>query len=202
MATAKKPKTKPNFLHHAYRLRVELAHIKPTIWRMVWVDSAMSLHQLHHILQAAMGWTDAHLHQFTIDGKRYGVPSPEDLWEPPLIDERKTKLGKLLKPKLRFSYWYDFGDDWMHQILVEEVQGIEEPYGAAEVVGGENACPPEDCGGPHSYQQFLEDLQTQPDCTEVQEFLHWAGEDFDPTRFDRFASNAALLRMAWNGWGK
>ena len=31
--------------------------------------------------------------------------------------------------------------------------------------------------------------------------MQWAGEDFDPLRFDRRAANAALLRMAWNAWG-
>jgi len=32
------------------------------------------------------------------------------------------------------------------------------------------------------------------------EFLKWAGKDFDPVRFDRFAANAALERTAWDRW--
>lgn len=55
-------------------LRVELLGVSPSIWRKLWVSNIMTLAHLHHILQAAMGWTDAHLHQFTIEGVRYGPP--------------------------------------------------------------------------------------------------------------------------------
>ncbi|MCK9189805.1 hypothetical protein [Acidithiobacillus sp.] len=70
MATPRGPKTSP---HHAYLLQVTLEGIDPPIWRLVWVESDMSLHALHHILQAAMGWTGAHLHEFTIDGSARGI---------------------------------------------------------------------------------------------------------------------------------
>jgi hypothetical protein len=32
--------------------------------------------------------------------------------------------------------------------------------------------------------------------------LDWVGGDFDANAFDKRAANAALLKMAWNGWGK
>ena len=51
-----------------YRLRIELDNVKPTIWRRVWVEGHASLLNLHHTIQAAMGWTDAHLHEFQIGG--------------------------------------------------------------------------------------------------------------------------------------
>ena len=79
----------------------------------------MSLHTLHHILQATMGWTDAHLHEFTIDGRHYGIAHPDDLREEPIQDERKAKPGSLLKKGLSFSYLYDFGDSWNHLIGVK-----------------------------------------------------------------------------------
>lgn len=34
----------------------------------------------------------------------------------------------------------------------------------------------------------------------AREFLAWAGEGFDPNRFDRHAANAALSRISWNRW--
>jgi len=74
MAVARKPAarrpTAPT--HKRYRLHIELAEIKPAIWRQLWVEGQMNLFQLHHIIQAAMAWTDAHLHDFSIAGKRYG----------------------------------------------------------------------------------------------------------------------------------
>ena len=74
-----------------------------------------------------MGWTDAHLHEFTIDGRHYGIPPPDDLREEPIQDERKAKLGSLLKKGLSFSYLYDFGDSWNHLIGVKKVETRTNP---------------------------------------------------------------------------
>ena len=71
---------------------MELLGVSPSIWRKLWVSNIMTLAHLHHILQAAMGWTDAHLHQFTIEGVRYGPPHPED--DDFLVDERKPASEK------------------------------------------------------------------------------------------------------------
>jgi hypothetical protein len=188
--------------HIRYRLRVELRGVTPTIWRQVWVEGEMSLLQLHHILQAAMGWSDAHLHEFTIRGVHYATPHPEDDPTRLPIDERKVRLQDVLDPELKFEYQYDFGDDWAHKIQVELTESQAELQGAAHVEAGERACPPEDCGGSHGYQQFLDRQREDPHDEEVTSFLDWAGDDFDPDRFDRHAANAALMRMAWNRWGE
>lgn len=186
----------------AYLLRIELEAIKPPIWRQVWVEGQMSLIQLHHILQLAMGWTDAHLHEFSINGVTYATPHPEDDRERKIIDERRIKLQRVLKPDFAFEYVYDFGDHWRYLIRVEQVNAIKQPQGAAFVEAGARACPPEDCGGIFGYQEFLENLKTKPKGRAVKEFQRWAGGDFDPERFDRRAANAALLHMAWNHWGE
>ncbi|CDQ10961.1 conserved protein of unknown function [Acidithiobacillus ferrivorans] len=44
-------------------------------------------------------------------------------------------------------------------------------------------------------------MREDPKSEDVQSFLQWAGEDFDPGPFDRHAANAALLRVVWNRWG-
>ncbi|WCE92918.1 plasmid pRiA4b ORF-3 family protein [Acidithiobacillus ferriphilus] len=208
MATSRKPcrLQAQSKQAYSYLLQVELEDITPTIWRQVWVDSGMSLHTLHHVLQAAMGWTDAHLHEFSINGKRYALPDPEDDPKRLPVDERKVLLGQILEPGLEFKYLYDYGDSWTHVIRVEEVNPITEPagckpYGVAFVDAGQGACPPEDSGGAPGYQDSLDLLREDPESEDAQSFLQWAGEDFDPGRFDRHAANAALLRMAWNRWG-
>ena len=62
-----------------------------------------------------MGWTNSHLHQFTIDGRHYSIPSSED-WEP-VIDERRHFLNQIAPlEKRKFVYEYDFGDTWERQL--------------------------------------------------------------------------------------
>lgn len=198
MTTSRKPKGKQAY---SYLLQIELEDITPTIWRKVWVDSAMSLHTLHHVLQAAMGWTDAHLHEFSINGKRYSLPDPEDDLDLQPLDERKILLGQILGQGLEFKYLYDYGDSWSHVLRVVQVKPVAEPYGVAFVDEGQGACPPEDSGGAPGYQDSLDLLREDSESEDAQSFLQWVGEDFDPNRFDRRAANAALLRMAWNRWG-
>jgi len=61
-----------------YVLRIELKEIKPVIWRRFIVPSNITLDRLHDIIQIVMGFTDSHLHEFVIDGKRYTEePEPE-----------------------------------------------------------------------------------------------------------------------------
>lgn len=186
-----------------YRLRIELEGITPTIWRRLWIEDSVKLIKLHHALQAAMGWTDAHLHTFQIGGVSYATPHPDDETDRPVIDERVAQLGNVLEGISVFGYTYDFGDDWQHQITIERTtKATQMSRGYGFVEAGERACPPEDAGGPNGYQEFLDQLAKAPRSKEVREFRRWAGEDFDPDRFDRHAANAALLRMAWNQWGE
>lgn len=191
----------PSKAHSRYRLHVQLEDIEPTIWRTIWVEGQMSLGHLHHILQAAMGWTDAHLHQFDIKGLLYSVPQPDEDEPMPVLDERRILLKDVLKLNLQFEYLYDYGDSWRHRIVVDEVKKMDPPFGAAHVEEGAGACPPEDAGGTGEYEDFLNARKENRRSEEVVSFMTWAGEDFDPDRFDRHAANAALLRMAWNQWG-
>ena len=57
---------------NAVQIHVSLDDIEPAIWRRLVVPLHVTLVQLHHILQAAMGWTNSHLHQFEIGGLNYG----------------------------------------------------------------------------------------------------------------------------------
>src|SRR3954462_12596266 len=112
------PPTTPGNIHGAYILKVALRGVKPPIWRRLRVATDLTLRELHHVLQIALGWTDSHLHEFEIRGKRYGMPDPEeDFGEPPL-DEQDYELKDLLRKGNRFEYQYDFSDDWRHEIVV------------------------------------------------------------------------------------
>ena len=189
-------------------LRIEIDEITPAIWRRIEVDADITLRGLHHIIQAAFGWTSSHLHEFIMEGRTYAMldndgvlDSIEDLGQE-AFDDRKAKLQRLTYPRQTFSYQYDFGDSWMHSITVEKIESAEHKMGCTNIVDGQRACPPEDVGGPPGYEEFLNTIQKPPASQEGRDNLMWVGGPFDPDAFDRRISNSALLRMGWNGWGK
>ncbi len=173
-----------------YQLKITLQNVAPPIWRRVVVSGELTLLDLHHVIQIAMGWEDCHLHDFTINRQRYALPSDEDFDEP--RDESTTKLRDVLRARSRFVYVYDFGDDWHHVIQVEKATtdtALVEP----ECVDGERACPPEDSGGPWGYEEKLVALR-DPDDDETEYLREWMG-DFDPERFDLGSVNKKLGRL-------
>ena len=164
-----------------YQLKITLKDCRPPIWRRVQVSGDTTLAQLHWVIQTSMGWTDSHLHSFTIRGAEFGVPMPEfDFDEMELRDERPVKLSKVISgEKFKFSYLYDFGDSWEHEILVEKVLTADPDTDYPICIKGKRACPPEDCGGVWGYQEFLDAIQN-PKHPEHRRMLEWAGGSFDP----------------------
>ena len=187
-------------------LRIELVGTTPLVWRRITLDGRSSFANLHHVIQAAMGWHDAHLHQFRINNRYIGVPDPEsDAPEWHTEDERKVFLNRVLTDDAVFTYLYDFGDGWEHRLLVEKYDDSDDLRfgdGDAWVDAGERACPPEDCGGVGGFQDFLEKLENEPYSDESKELREGAGLDYDPAGFDRQAANAAIKRLLWNRWLK
>ena len=187
-------------------LRIELVGTTPLVWRRITLDGRSSFANLHHVIQAAMGWHDAHLHQFRINNRYIGVPDPEsDAPEWHTEDERKVFLNRVLTDDAVFTYLYDFGDGWEHRLHVEEYDDSDDlRFGDSDawVDAGERACPPEDCGGVGGFQDFLEKLEDEPYSDESKELREWAGLDYDPAGFDRQAANAAIKRLLWNRWLK
>jgi hypothetical protein len=173
-----------------YQLKITLKDSKPPIWRRVEVADDITLARLHRIIQVAMGWTDSHLHLFSLGRTDYGVPHPDDGGE--TRDERRYKLNQLLTaPKQKLSYEYDFGDSWTHEVLLEQVREPEPGATYPRCITGKRACPPEDCGGVWGYAEFVEAI-ADPEHPEHDELLEWVGGEFDPAAFDVAAVNAEL----------
>jgi hypothetical protein len=59
---------------------------------------------------------------------------------------------------------------------------------------GANACPPEDVGGAHGYQEFLAAI-ADSDHEDHDRYLEWVGGQFDPRQFDLDATNLALSKI-------
>ncbi len=115
-----------------YQFKIWLMDIEPQIWRKFEVFSNIPLDKLHIIIQAVMGWKNAHFHGFNAGGGiRYGKLDPDsDGYNDEILDESKAKLTNLVtKPKDRFTYDYDYGDGWSHMV---ELLKIREPQDNAQ----------------------------------------------------------------------
>lgn len=180
-----------------YQLQITLLDTKPRIWRRVVVDGAATLGQLHEVIQAAFGWWNYHLHEFEIDGKRYGMPDPDADWGEPARDESEVRLDRVAENGTTFDYVYDFGDNWHHRIVVEKVLPADSATTVPACTGGRRAGPPEDCGGTWGYRELLEIL-VDPTHPEHEERLTWLGGSFDPDAFDpaEFPENLEALETA------
>lgn len=171
------------------KLKVTLKNIKPPIWRRLLLPATMTLKDLHDAIQVSMGWEDCHLHVFDIEGRQYGIPTPE---MNDVAAEFRVRLEKLVHDGVKkFRYWYDFGDDWDHTIAIEGTMPAAEGARYPACIAGKRAGPPEDCGGPWGYAELLEILE-DPDHPEHEERLEWLGGGYDPDDFSVEAADVGL----------
>jgi hypothetical protein len=180
-----------------YQVRITLLHSRPPIWRRLLVPAELTLGQLHKTLQAALGWTNSHLHEFRVGGRTYGRPDWEDSFvgEPMPEDERKVRLdGILAKVGMKVIYTYDFGDGWEHEVVLEKVLAFETGHAYPFCLDGERHCPPEDCGGVPGYEDVLRVMRDRyhPEHTDT---LRWLGGKFDPEEFSVDKVNQGLERL-------
>ncbi len=187
-------------------VRVDLDGAKPPIWRRLALAGDLTLIDLHDVLQAAMGWTDSHLHQFVMG------PGARNLQKLPFltpyaesegdegIAESEVRLDEVVAAAGdRLYYEYDFGDGWDHTIEVESVAPYDDNEPRARCVAGKRACPPEDVGGIGGYLDLLAALADPTSAEEwTLERLEWIGRDFDPGNFDVTEADD-LVRRVVNG---
>ena len=123
-----------------------------------------------------MGWTDTHLHQFAIRGKQYWIPDEGDMALRKKIDERKHRLKDVVSRQTsRFTYEYDFGDLWAHELLVENILSPQAGVRYPVCLAGARTCPPEDVGGRVGYENLLEAIHN-PNHPQHEGYLEWIGE--------------------------
>lgn len=169
--------------------RIQLSKVtKPPVWRRVTVPDSFSFARFHYVIQEAFGWMNSHLYQFSEKGYAsdifIGEPSEDDWNE--VKDSSKIKLSKVFTKKgQRYTYIYDFGDDWVHKITLEEMDDIQAKQ--ADCISGKGACPPEDCGGPWGFEEFKETVNNpkHPEYDNMREWMGLAeGEQWDAAAFD------------------
>ena len=180
-----------------YQLKITLREVsEPPVWRRVLVPSDVTLADLHEVIQQAMGWENYHMHVFSSGGKEYGSQDRElghASDRNVLLSQVFTRRGK------RVRYTYDFGDDWGHDIVLEETRAAAPQETYPSCVAGQGACPPEDCGGAWGYAG-LKEILADPSHEDHQDMLEWlgldAGKDFDPSKFSVAEVNARLPVLA------
>jgi hypothetical protein len=174
-------------------LRIELLDVVPLVWRRVLVSNQWTLASLHRYLQWVMGWTDTHAHEFQVGAS---VVAPDwwihesrlDADASRYRDERRVSVAAVvseLGARGEFEYRYDMGDGWEHRIVIEAPSSslVNRDQPLPVCIAGENACPPDDVGGPHGYALFLEILG-DPTHEQHEDMVRWIGGVFDPKGFD------------------
>jgi Plasmid pRiA4b ORF-3-like protein len=180
-----------------YQLKITLRGVsKPPVWRRVLVPGGITLRDLHDVIQLAMGWEDDHLHVFSTGWQDFGPPG-NGLG---FADDGRVLLSQVLAgPGDRLRYTYDFGDDWEHDIVVEEIGPAAPGELVPSCVTGKGACPPEDCGGPWGYA-VLKEVLANPAHEDHLNLLQWlglgAGEDFDSKEFSAVDVSTRLSVLA------
>ncbi len=178
----------------AYQFKIQLQGIsKPPIWRVLKIPDNFSFHQFHLAIQNAFGWYNCHLYQFSEQGWRsdYSIQMQHEDSEADELDSGKTKIKNYFKETGdKMIYIYDFGDDWKHQVVLENITAdkILKP----QCINGKGKCPPEDIGGIPGFQRFLK-LSKNPKNPEYREMMEWLGlaegEIWDPNEFDLEEAN-------------
>jgi len=180
------------------RLRVSLADSDPEIWRLLEVDAALTLAELHDVLQLAFGWRDSHLHNFS-DHELYTRPTDlprigrePRIWgsDDPLIEpgegelpEREWTLAQVFDGfDGPLYYEYDFGDSWTH--LIELIERIDDDPDApkARLLRGKRRGPLDDSGGIGGYEEKLEILADpkHPEHDFIADWIHWVSGAWTP----------------------
>jgi hypothetical protein len=186
---------------YGFRVRLDLHGAKPPVWRRLELPGDLTLPRLHEVIQAAMGWSNSHLHRFRTGNDHrspyfvthFDVDEGEDgtLEDDVRLDQLVADKGDEL------WYEYDFGDGWDRKLVVEEV--LEEPPTTARCTGGRMACPPEDCGGIGGYEELAawvrsgyDDAQLPGVFDDAAHVRDWLPLDWHPDHFDVEEANAAL----------
>jgi len=103
----------------------EFAEANPVVSRTIQIRGDQTLARLHDAIFDAFDREEEHMYEFQVGGKRpmdrkakrYVLPEGDDGDSAGVVT--RTTLDALgLKKGQSFGYWFDFGDDWWHQISV------------------------------------------------------------------------------------
>lgn len=108
--------------YERYRLKVQPRENR-SVYRILEIGGNRSFADLSRAILKAFDFDEEHLYMFSLSQKPY---DPQGIYHP--MEEEKNKADKVrildvqLTKKKKILYLYDFGDDWMFDITVEDKQ--------------------------------------------------------------------------------
>ena len=175
------------------QIKVSLKDSSPLIWRRVQVPATQPLRGLSRIIQACFSWKGLHLYVFEVEGEEYGDPEFDD-GEMGWWNDQNKRLFQIAKKTDTFTYTYDFGDNWVHEIKIEKFLNSEKGVKYPICIDGQEAPPLDDVGGIHGHYEMLEALN-DPNHPEHEEYSDWVGEFYYRNKLDiSFINDIALER--------
>ncbi len=182
-----------------FEIKVELEYTSPLVWRTFQVYDSINMLEFHRILQVVMGWMNSHL--FCFEQKNLIIQEDDEdgffeMTDRKFLSAQKTKLRKILSAKGHTCwYLYDFGDSWKHKLTLKRILSEEDvEFRIPRCIAGENACPPEDCGGIFDFEHLKQTLSDPEDENHL-DILHWLDDfypNYDPSEFSLGQINKAL----------
>ena len=173
-------------------LTVTLVDLPYPVTRNLTVPENLGLRDLHLVLQAAMGWDNSHLYDFSC-GRRHCWTDMDrtfaDEYDHVLAKSSLADIVATLGKLKSFTYTYDMGDSWEHDLRPSKPRAAAAGEAGIALTAAVGACPPEDSGGAPGFSYMLECLD-DPASAEYAEYLEWMGGE----AFNRTADVAALTQ--------
>ena len=173
------------------QIKISLKDSSPLIWRRLHVSATQPLRGLHRIIQASFSWKSTYLYVFNVEGIEYGDPE-FDNGEMGWYNDQTKRLSQIAKTTNHFTYTYDFGDCWIHEIEIEEFLNSKKGVKYPVCIDGEEVSPLDDVGGLHGHYNMLEALgdSNHPEHEDISE---WTENFYHYHKFDISSINEYYL---------
>lgn len=171
--------------YKSYIIKVTIKNTHPPVWRRLQIPAGITFHELNAIIQLAFNWSGYHLYSFEIGNLLIEIPDDIfDDFDYKVINSKRTKVDKYFDEIEKLEYTYDFGDNWIHNIQIENVAESEEKFKNPVCLKAKMASLPEDCGGPWGYEDLL-DVINNPKDERYQDMKDWLEQGYSVWYDDR-----------------
>lgn len=180
-----------------YQFKITLQDVEPVVWRRIVVPCDIHMADFVFAITDSMRWSGIYLPRFHIDRS---LMMPDYTWK--YYDVRILYFNYIrdfLECELEFEYTVESETElgWMHTLTYE---GIVDDFDkdVSICIGGENACPPDECWNAEGYYEWLKiALSENPEerLYALQKvYFDWEQRsDFKPEEFD---CNSFTIRTA------